>query len=78
LITGENAKGYGQDLSSLVTKGSGESIWDIKANPIFDNDRFVSKSHTLEQMILSGFFDSIGLYVQPTSTHIKLVSNGWI
>jgi molybdate transport system ATP-binding protein len=25
-------------------------------------------------MILSGFFDSIGLYVQPTSTHIKLVS----
>jgi hypothetical protein len=55
----ENAKGYGQDLFLFgYKKGSGESIWDIKkANrPLFDcNDRFVSKSHTLEQMILSGF-----------------------
>jgi molybdate transport system ATP-binding protein len=81
LITGENAKGYGQDLYLFGNKkGSGESIWDIKKQIGYFSTAMTDlylKSHTLEQMILSGFFDSIGLYVQPTSTHIKLVSK-WL
>ena len=28
---------------------------------------------SLEQMILSGFYDSVGLYVKPTSIHKKIV-----
>ena len=81
LITGENAKGYGQDLYLFGTKkGSGESIWDIKKQIGYFSTAMTDlylKSHTLEQMILSGFFDSVGLYVQPSSTHIKLVSE-WL
>ena len=81
MITGENAKSYGQDLYLFGTKkGSGESIWDIKKQighfSTAMTDLYL-KSHTLEQMILSGFFDSVGLYVQPSSTHIKLVSE-WL
>jgi molybdate transport system ATP-binding protein len=81
LLTGENTKGYGQDLFLFgYKKGSGESIWDIKKQIGHFSTAMTDlyqKNHTLEQMILSGFFDSIGLYVQPTSTHIKLVSK-WL
>lgn len=35
------------------------------------------KGHTLEQMILSGFFDQIGLYTEPT-THQKNIVTQWL
>ncbi|UFH45951.1 ATP-binding cassette domain-containing protein [Flavobacterium galactosidilyticum] len=77
LITGDNPKGYGQDLYLFgKKKGSGESIWDIKKNigqfSTAMMDLF-QKNHTVEQMILSGFFDSIGLYIQPSTLQIKLM-----
>ena len=77
LITGDNPKGYGQDLYLFEKKkGSGESIWDIKKNigqfSTAMMDLF-QKNHTVEQMILSGFFDSIGLYMQPSTLQIKLM-----
>ncbi|WP_369753928.1 ATP-binding cassette domain-containing protein [Flavobacterium sp. WC2409] len=81
LITGENAKGYGQDVYLFgKKKGSGESIWDIKKNIGYFSTAMLDlfqKRDTLEQMILSGFFDSIGLYTQPTSLQKKLVSQ-WL
>ena len=81
LISGDNAKGYGQDLHLFgIKKGSGESIWDIKKNiGIFSTammDLF-QRNQTVEQMILSGFFDSIGLYIQPTSIQKKIVEQ-WL
>ena len=77
LITGDNPKGYGQNLYLFgKKKGSGESIWDIKKNigqfSTAMMDLF-QKNHTVEQMILSGFFDSIGLYIQPSTLQIKLM-----
>ena len=77
LITGDNPKGYGQDLYLFgKKKGSGESIWDIKKNigqfSTAMMDLF-QKNHTVEQMILSGFFDSIGLYIQPSTLQVKLM-----
>ena len=36
-----------------------------------------SLSHTLEQMVVSGFFDSIGLYKLPTDIQLKL-ANQWL
>lgn len=81
LLTGENEKGYGQNLYLFGhKKGSGESIWDIKKQiGYFSNEMTASyhNSHTLEQMILSGFFDSIGLYRQPTSLQKKIVQQ-WL
>ena len=75
MITGDNPKGYGQDLILFGRKkGSGESVWEIKEKIGYITpsmtDLFSSR-HTLEQMIISGFHDSIGLYVQPSDLQVK-------
>ena len=81
LITGENEKGYGQDVFLFgKKKGSGESIWDIKKNIGYFSTAMTDlfqKRDSLEQMILSGFFDSIGLYTKPTNLQEKIVTQ-WL
>lgn len=81
LISGENPKGYGQDLEIFGRKkGSGESVWDIKKRIGFFNTAMTdlfSRNSTLEEMILSGFFDSIGLYRQPTTLQKKIATD-WL
>jgi len=81
LITGDNPKGFGQNLFLFGRKkGTGESVWDIKKQiGIFTTSMtdLFQKGHTLEQMILSGFFDSIGLYTKPT-THQKQIVTQWL
>jgi len=81
LITGDNPKGFGQNLFLFGRKkGTGESVWEIKkqigiyATSMMD---LFQKGHTLEQMILSGFFDQIGLYTEPT-THQKNIVTQWL
>jgi molybdate transport system ATP-binding protein len=81
MITGDNPKGYGQNLTLFGRKkGSGESVWEIKEKIGYITpsmtDLFSSR-HTLEQMIISGFHDSIGLYVQPSDLEIK-TANLWL
>ena len=81
MITGDNPKGYGQDLTLFGRKkGSGESVWEIKEKIGYITpsmtDLFSSR-HTLEQMIISGFHDSIGLYVQPSDLELK-TSQLWL
>lgn len=81
LITGENTKGYGQDIVLFGRKkGSGESIWEIKKKIGYFSTSMTdlfSKNATVEEMILSGFFDSIGLYIEPTSLQRKIASQ-WL
>ncbi|MNS02212.1 putative ABC transporter ATP-binding protein YlmA [compost metagenome] len=81
MITGDNPKGYGQDLYLFGRKkGSGESIWEIKKQiGIFSTamTELFKRNDSLEQMILSGFFDSIGLYTQPTQLQKQLVTQ-WL
>lgn len=81
MITGENPKGYGQELYLFgKKKGSGESVWDIKKNiGTFSTSmtQMFKRNHSLEQMILSGFFDSIGLYTQPTILQ-KQIAAQWL
>ena len=81
LITGDNPKGFGQDLFLFGRKkGSGESVWEIKKQiGIFTTSMMdlFQKSHTLEEMILSGFFDSIGLYIEPTTLQKQIVAQ-WL
>lgn len=75
MITGDNVKGYGQQLYIFGRKkGSGESVWDIKdkigyLTPAM-TDLF-STRHTLLQMIVSGFVDSIGLYTIPSDMQLR-------
>jgi molybdate transport system ATP-binding protein len=75
MITGDNVKGYGQQLYIFGRKkGTGESVWDIKdkigyLTPAM-TDLF-STRHTLLQMIVSGFVDSIGLYTIPSDMQLR-------
>ena len=81
LISGDNPKGYGQDVELFGRKkGSGESIWEIKKKIGFFNTAMTDlfkKSYSLEEMILSGFFDSIGLYTEPTTLQRRIVAQ-WL
>ena len=66
LIDGENHKGYGQDVFLFgKRKGSGETVWDIKARfGVVSNElhnKYVKGWKVLD-VVVSGFFDSVGLY----------------
>lgn len=81
MITGENPKGYGQELYLFGhKKGSGESVWDIKKNIGYFTpsmtDTFTGY-HSLEHMMISGILDSVGLYVRPTEAQLRL-AKAWL
>jgi molybdate transport system ATP-binding protein len=81
MITGDNPKAYGQDLILFGRKkGSGESIWDIKKKIGYVTPAMTvlfNGSHTVESMVVSGLFDSIGLYKKPSSLQQDLAGQ-WI
>lgn len=81
MITGENPKGYGQDLHLFGRKkGSGESIWDIKKNIGYFTPAMTHKFtgyHSIENMLISGLNDSIGLYIKPTEAQLRLTKQ-WL
>lgn len=81
MITGDNPKGYGQELYIFGRrKGSGETVWDIKRQLGYFTpammDRFRGY-HSLENMLISGLTDSIGLYLRPTEAQIR-IANEWL
>lgn len=74
LIDGENHKGYGQELFLFGRrKGSGESVWDIKSRfGLVSNElhnKYV-KGFRVIDVVVSGFFDSVGLYDNSGSTEV--------
>ncbi|MFD2916064.1 ATP-binding cassette domain-containing protein [Psychroserpens luteus] len=75
MIYGNNTKGYGQDVYLFgKKKGSGESVWDIKQRIGYISPSMLElfkRKHTVEQMIISGFFDSIGLYQTPSTEQVN-------
>jgi molybdate transport system ATP-binding protein len=81
LITGDNPKAYGQNLLLFgYQKGSGESVWDIKKYIGYltpNMAQFFPRLDSVEKMLLSGFFDSVGLYTRPNETQIK-TAHQWL
>ncbi|MFI1743193.1 ATP-binding cassette domain-containing protein [Thalassobellus sediminis] len=81
LITGDNPKGFLQDMVLFgMQKGSGESVWEIKRNiGYFSSEmlRGFMRSDSIENMIISGFLDSIGLYKFPSDRQI-LIAHQWL
>ncbi|UMB60456.1 ATP-binding cassette domain-containing protein [Lutibacter sp. A80] len=81
LITGENPKAYGQDIHIFgQKKGSGESIWDLKKRIGYFSTTITelfSCNQTLEHIILSGYFDSVGLYKKPQKMQLDAVEQ-WL
>lgn len=70
MIIGDNPKAYGQDMYLFGRKkGTGESVWDIKKNIGYFYPAMTllfTRNDTVENMIISGLVDSIGLYQLPT------------
>lgn len=66
LITGDNHKAYGQDITLFGRKrGSGESIWEIKQKyGQLDTQMQLNFARSMKvvEVVLSGFFDSVGLF----------------
>lgn len=81
LITGDSAKAYGQQLYLFgQLKGSGETVWQIKENIGYFTPGITfqfERPDTIEQMIISGFFDSVGLYIKPTERQVHLAGQ-WL
>lgn len=71
LIDGENHKGYGQQVYLFGRlKGSGETIWETKRHfGLVSNElhnKYIKGWRVLD-VVVSGFFDSVGLYDEPGS-----------
>ena len=81
MITGDNPKGYGTDLTLFGRKkGSGETIWSIKEKIGYFSPAQVYNfkgHHSVLNMIISGFNDSIGLYYKPTEIDLQLAKE-WL
>lgn len=81
LITGDHPQGYSNDLTLFGRRrGTGETIWDIKrhigyvSNSIHQEYRVAT---SVLNVIISGFYDSIGLYQTPSDRQIQL-AHEWL
>ncbi|GAA5133027.1 ATP-binding cassette domain-containing protein [Thalassotalea piscium] len=81
LITGDCTQCYSNDLEILGFKrGSGESIWQLKEQMgIVSSElhRQYRVNGELLTVVLSGFYDSIGLYQQPERKHV-VIAKQWL
>jgi ABC-type molybdenum transport system, ATPase component/photorepair protein PhrA len=81
MIIGDNPKGYGQDMVLFGRKkGSGETIWDIKKQiGYFTPTMTMQFKHndSVENMIISGLVDSVGLYTKPTDLQ-RDIAQAWL
>jgi len=81
VIIGDNPRGYGQDMILFgKRKGSGESIWDIKRQIGYFTPSMIqqfTRDDTVENMIVSGLVDSVGLYNKPTDIQLN-IARKWI
>lgn len=81
LIVGDHPQCYANDIQIFgIKRGSGESIWDVKKRI-----GIVSSSLHLQyrvgcnalEVLLSGYFDSIGLYEQPSKKQVQFAQR-WL
>lgn len=81
LLIGENPQAYSQKIFLFGRKrGSGESIWDVKRPVGFvapELARFFPANQTCHKVILSGYFDTMGLF-KKTSVEQESVSLTWL
>ncbi|MBL4819870.1 MAG: ATP-binding cassette domain-containing protein [Gammaproteobacteria bacterium] len=81
LIDGENHKAYGQEVYLFgLKRGSGESVWDIKSHfGVVSNEihtKYIRGRKVLD-VVVSGFFDSIGLYDDSGGSQIE-IARQWL
>ncbi len=81
LITGDHPQGYSNDLTLFGRKrGSGETIWDIKRHIGYVSSSFhldYRVSTSVKNVLLSGYFDSVGVYRTASDKQNKLADK-WL
>ncbi|EDM27966.1 putative molybdenum transport ATP-binding protein modF [Lentisphaera araneosa HTCC2155] len=81
LISADNPQGYGKDFYLFGRKrGSGESIWDIKKRIGIVTTELQLEYHQnifALDVVVSGFFDSIGLYREADASHLQ-IARDWM
>lgn len=81
LIFGENPQAYANDIILFDRqRGSGESIWDVKRPTGFvsaELSRYFPKGQSCLQVVLSGLFDTVGLFRKPTDEQTRLAEE-WL
>lgn len=81
LLIGENPQAYSQDFWLFGRKrGTGESIWDVKRPTGFvapELSRYFPTNQTCRKVILSGLFDTIGLF-KKVSPEQEALAAKWI
>jgi molybdate transport system ATP-binding protein len=81
LVTGDHPQAYANKIYLFGRRrGSGESIWDIKSRTGIVSSEFhirYRKPITAFEVVLSGFFDSVGLY-RNASTEQKENAEHWL
>ncbi len=75
LINGDNPQAYANDIWMFDRKrGSGETIWDIKSKIGYISPELqwnFARNLTCLEVVLSGYFDTPGLYSKATSEQIN-------
>lgn len=81
LLIGENPQAYAQNLWLFERKrGTGESIWEVKRPTGFvapELSRFFPSNQTCRKVILSGLFDTMGLF-KKVSSEQEALAESWM
>ncbi len=81
LVNGDNPQAYANKIYLFgKRRGTGESIWDIKRRTGIVSSEFqirYRKPLSAFEVVLSGFFDSVGLY-RNFSTEQKEIAEHWL
>lgn len=81
LITGDHPQGYSNHLILFgKQRGSGETIWDIKRHIGYVSNALhldYRVNTSIRNVILSGYFDSIGVYQSVSDKQLEL-ANQWL
>ena len=81
LITGDHPQGYSNHLILFgKQRGSGETIWDIKRHIGYVSNALHLEyrvNTTIRNVILSGYFDSIGVYQTASDKQLQL-THEWL
>lgn len=81
LLTGDHPQAYSNDLHLFGRRrGSGETVWDIKKNVGVVSARLhrdYRVGGSVEEVLLSGLFDSIGVYQKVEPSH-RARARAWL
>jgi molybdate transport system ATP-binding protein len=81
MLTGDHPQAYSNDLHLFGRRrGSGETVWDIKKNVGLVSARLhrdYRVGGSVEEVLLSGLFDSIGVYQKPEASH-RARARAWL